>query len=272
MSLNRSHIGQISFSKWFPCLLAMGALFLPQFLYAEDEDGKNDEVEQYAGDRISAYKQNKYRKDATRLALRLQSEQMEYTELNAEAPEDMVDGIYDALIAVHLSDLEGARQVTRIHKLHTFPVPSVDRFFVVYNRTATWATPLRLGDNTTNSEELNGLLEQYGLVIDRHVEWDEEHNSFNVRAKRSLNIAPIAKAFSKIDDIVLVDLLLPDGDGNDIEVKKLENGWELSYMVKFDSCISGCKKKHIWTFQVLESGQVQFVGESGDELPGWMTD
>ncbi|MEM9916753.1 MAG: hypothetical protein AAF990_01580 [Bacteroidota bacterium] len=225
-----------------------------------------------SGDALSAYKQSKYRKDATRLALRLLSKGGSYSDLEAKAPEDVVESIYRALIAVHRSDHKMAKVVTETHKLHTFPVPTVDRFFVVYKREASWATPLRLGDNTTNSDAINTLLEEYGLVIDRHVEWDEEHNSFNIRATQSLNIAPIAQSFSTLDDIVLVDLLSPDGDGNDIEVKKLADGWELKYMVKFESCITGCLKRHVWTFEVNKTGKVNFMGESGDDLPDWMTD
>ena len=222
------------------------------------------------GGQLSAYKKSKYLKDATRLALRLQSANGDYSRLRAEAPKEMVTSIYDALVAVHNSDHEKARLVTATHKLHTFPIPNVDQFFIVYKRTAEWAMPLRLGDNTTDSDLINNLLDRYGLIIDKNVEWDEEHNSFNVRAKKSLNLAPVAQAFSNIDGIVLVDLLMPEGDGNDIELKKLANGWELSYLVKFDSCISGCKKKHVWKFRVDNSNKVTFVEEIGDELPDWM--
>jgi len=219
---------------------------------------------------LSDYKKNQYQKDATRLALRLQSDNHNFIELKAEAPQDLVKSIYEALVAVHLSDIEIAKEVTRVHKLHTFPVPSVDRFFVVYKRSAAWATPLRLGDNVTDNDRINELSKKYDLVIDNHVDWDDDHNSFNIRAESSLNIAPIAKDFSEIDDVVLVDLLMPDGDGNDISIKQIATGWEINYMVKFESCISGCKKRHVWTFEVSNGKNVSFKGESGDELPAWM--
>ncbi|MEM8908214.1 MAG: hypothetical protein AAGD05_10250 [Bacteroidota bacterium] len=219
---------------------------------------------------ISAHLQKKYEKDATRLALRMISQDAAYHDLDVEVPAQATTPIFNALISIHQSGLEAAKTVTRIHKLHTFPVPSVDHFFVVYNRSAEWAIPLRLGDNTTNSEEINQLLDHYGLVIDKHVEWDEEKNSFHVRATKSLNIAAIAKAFSAVEGVVLVDLLMPAGDGNDIEVKQLEQGLEVNYLVKFGSCISGCKNQHVWSFQVNPQGEVKFLGESGDALPEWM--
>ncbi len=260
------HIINLNIKSKLSCLIA-AAMMLMSF---SDSGGGNGDHTQ--GDKLTTYKQNKYKKDATRLALRLVSNDGDYHALNAEAPKEMVSSIYNALVAIHQSEHPMAKLVTRTHKLHTFPKPSVDRFFVVYKREAPWAKPLRLGDTSTDSEEINSLLDQYGLVIDKHVDWDEEHNSFNVKAKESLNIAPIANAFSSVEEIVLVDLLMPNGDGNDIEIVKLDNGWELKYMVKFDSCISGCKKKHIWTFKVIDGKQVIFVGESGDELPAWMSE
>ena len=208
-----------------------------------------------AGDELTVYQQSKYRRDATRLALRLRSKDQSYHEMGPEAPSDMVESIYSALVAVHQSELKAAKLITNTHKLHTFPNPSVDRFFVVYKKEAAWATPLRLGDNSTNSEKINKLLSEYGLVIDKHVEWDDEHNSFNVRATSSLNMAPIAQQFSSFQDIVLVDLLLPNGDGNDITIKKISSGWELSYVIKFDSCIIWlCQTRHVvGSFEVNEN-------------------
>lgn len=219
---------------------------------------------------LSDFQRHKYEKDATRLALRLISNNQEYDQLDAEVPQEMVSSILNALIQIHNSDLEEAKTVTQIHKLHTFPVPSVDHFFVVYQRNAPWATPLRLGETTTDSPEINSILSEYGLVIDKHLEWDEEKNSFHVKAKKSLNIAAIASQFSEVKGVVLIDLLMPDGDGNDIEAKRLEDRWEFDYKVKFGGCISGCKNQHTWTFQVTENDQVKFISESGDDLPDWM--
>jgi len=175
-------------------------------------------------DNLSSYKQKKYKKDATRLALRMISSNGDYTAISPEIPQELVESIYNALVAIHLSGDNKAKEVTKAHKLHTFPVPNVDRFFVMYRRDAPWAVPLRLGDNETDNEQINALCNQFGLVIENNVEWDEEHNSFHIRAKQSLNIAPIAQEFLAVQGIERVDLLTPNGDGNDIEIKQLPDG------------------------------------------------
>lgn len=223
-----------------------------------------------SGKKLSNYKKTKYKKDATRLALRLLSKNNDFSKMDPKVPQEMVNSIYNALVAVHQSELQAAKTVTRIHKLHTFPNPSVDRFLVIYKREAEWAVPLRLGDDITDNEKINRLSEKYNLKIDSHVEWDDDHNSFNIRAKESMNIASVAKDFSTIENITLVDTMEPNGDGNDISIKEINNGWQINYMIKFDGCISGCKKKRVWTFEVTNDGKINFKGESGDELPAWM--
>ena len=230
----------------------------------------NTNPESYSDGQLSKHQKNKYKKDATRLALRHLAGTKDFDQMDAEVPNKLVESIYNSLVAVHQSGLPEADVVTKVHKLHTFPVPTVDRMVVIYKRNAPWATPLRLGDDVTDSEEINELSEKFNLKINRHVEWDEEHNSFNMRAEESLNMAPVAKDLSAIDNIALVDMMEPNGDGNDIEIKKLSNGWEINYIIKFDGCITGCKKKHSWTFEVTDDSNVKFKKEHGDELPAWM--
>ena len=219
---------------------------------------------------VSKYVQKKYKKDAVRLALRLSSENKNYHALDINVSDNLKSSIYDALVSIHLSNLPDAQTVTRLHKLHTFPSPTVDRFFLVYERKVAWAKPLRLGQKETDSKKMNELLEKYGLVIDTNREWDEEHNSLHVRANEPLNVARLVEEFKKIDGVIKIDMLQPDGDGNDIEVKATEAGWMVNYILKFESCISGCKKRHYWSFEVNEEGDVIFLGEFGDELPEWM--
>ncbi len=236
-------------------------------MLAFGNDNNGDPVS--SGAKLSKHQKNQYKKDATRLALRQLVNGNNFEGLDAEVPKEMVESIYSGLIAIHTSGLPEANVVTSQHKLHTFPTPTVDRLVVIYKRDATWATPLRLGDDVTDNDKINELSEKFKLKIDRHVEWDEEHFSFNMRAEESINIAPLAKDLSKVESVTLVDMMEPNGDGNDIEVKKLANGWEINYIIKFDGCLSGCKKRHTWSFEVI-NGKVNFKGESGDELPKWM--
>lgn len=251
-------------------LVAIVCLINSSLMLAFSHDNGGDNPQSTSEDKISKYQKSKYKKDATRLALRQLAKGQAFENLDAEVPKDLVESIYNSLIAVHQSNLEAAKTVTRVHKLHTFPTPTVDHLVVIYKRDAPWATPLRLGDDVTDNDKINQLSEKFNLKINRHGEWDEEHNSFNMHAEEALNIASLAKDISTVESVSLVDMMEPNGDGNDIEITPIKNGWKVSYVIKFDGCISGCKKNHTWTFEVTNSGKVKFVSESGDELPKWM--
>lgn len=223
---------------------------------------------------IPEFKKKMYQKDATRLALRYISKGTNYENLGADVPMEVMTEIYSSLLAVHKSPFAESIDVTKNHRLHTFPDPAVDKFQVNYVNTAKWATPLRLGDKTTDSQIINDLCEKYDLVIESHQAWDKKSNIFIVKAKTAINLAPIAKEFVREEGIDFIKLLIPNSDGNDIEAVRTLKGWRLNYMVKFDSCFTGCKKKHIWSFEVANikngSANVNFIGESGDDLPDWM--
>lgn len=223
---------------------------------------------------LSNYQKKMYEKDATRLALRYISKGGGYEEMGPSVPTEVMNELYSSLIAVHKSPFSESIEVTKKHRLHTFPKPAVDKFQVNYTNTAKWAAPLRLGDNITNSKIINTLCSDYGLVIESHQTWDDKSNIFIVKAKKAINLAPVANDFMEEDGVAFVKLLIPDSDGNDIEAVRTSKGWRLDYIVKFDSCFTGCKKKHIWSFEVANisngSANVNFIGESGDELPDWM--
>ena len=267
--MNTIHSSKTTLQK----LLLVAIIFLAGsngvLAFNHNENG-GDKSQPSSEDEISNYQKTKYKKDATRLALRQLAKGQAFENLDTEVPQDLVESIYNSLIAVHQSNLDAAKTVTRVHKLHTFPTPTVDHLVVIYKRDAPWATPLRLGDDMTDNDKINQLSEKFNLKINRHSEWDEEHNSFNMHAEKALNIASLAKDISTVESVTLVDLMEPNGDGNDIEITPMKDGWKINYIIKFEGCISGCKKKHTWSFEVTNSGKVTFVSESGDELPIWM--
>lgn len=219
---------------------------------------------------VSAYVQKKYHKDAVRLALRLNSDQKNYHALDIDLPENTVQSIFHALVSIHESNLPEAVLVTQSHKVHTFPTPTVDRFFMIYDKKVDWAKSIKEDTKEIKNKKLESLIEKYGLVIDRNSEWDEEFNSLHIRANEPLNIARLVEEFRKVKGVHKIDLLQPDGDGNDIEIKATDAGWMVNYVIKFDSCINDCKKRHFWSFEVNRQGDVIFLGEFGDELPEWM--
>ncbi|MEM9824276.1 MAG: hypothetical protein AAF985_24540, partial [Bacteroidota bacterium] len=85
-----------------------------------------------------------------------------------------------------------------------------------------------------------------------------------------LNMSALANEFYNIDGVNSIDLGIPKIDGNDIVINRLDGGWEVQYVLRFGSFVSGKGKKHIWTYNAMDDGEIIFIREAGDPVPEWM--
>ena len=83
-------------------------------------------------------------------------------------------------------------------------------------------------------------------------------------------MAALANEFYNVEGVAEIDLGIPKVGGNDILVQRVGGGWELSYVLKFGSYISGGGKQHVWKYKAMDDGSVQFIKEEGDPVPSWM--
>ncbi|MCR9286843.1 MAG: hypothetical protein NXI23_05550 [Bacteroidetes bacterium] len=212
--------------------------------------------------------ERKFRRDAARLALRVNSEQEDLRYQNIIIPRPVMDDFYRILSNIYLKD-ETAKSIAKCN-VHTFPNPSIDHFVVIFDKNVAWAEPLRQGISETSSEDINDLLDDFDLIIEKHVNWNDAQDAITIRSKEPLNMAALANEFYNIDGVAEIDLGIPKVGGNDIVVQRVGGGWEINYVLKFGSYISGNGKKHIWKYKATDDGLVQFMTEEGDEIPSWM--
>lgn len=211
----------------------------------------------------------KFRRDAARLVLRMEAEKEDLRYLNIDIPKSSIDNIYKILTQVYLND-ENAKSIADCN-IHTFPDPSIDHFVIIFDRDVDWAEPLRSGITETDSEEINDLLNNYDLVIEKHVQWNDTQDAITIRSADPLNMAALANEFYNVDGVSEIDFGLPKTTGNDIRLRPIAGGsWEIQYILKFGSYINGNGKVHSWKYECDESGNVKFISETGDEVPEWM--
>ncbi len=212
--------------------------------------------------------ERKFRRDAARLALRLEAEKEDLRYLNISIPQPTIEMVYGLLTQVYVSD-ETAKSIAKCN-VHTFPNPSIDQLVIIYEKDVDWAAPLRDGISETENADINDLLDEYELVIEKHVPWNDTEDALTIRSKAPLNMAALASQFEDIEGIMDIDLGVPKVAGNDIELNRFQDGWELQYIMKFGSFASGKGKKHIWKYQAFDDGSVKFIEESGSPIPTWM--
>ena len=212
--------------------------------------------------------ERKFRRDAARLALPLNAEQEDLRYQNMVIPRQNVDDFYRILSNIYLEH-ETAKSIAKCN-VHTFPDPSIDHFVVIFDKDAEWASPLRQGISETTSDDINDLLDEFDLIIEKHVQWNDTQDAITIRSREPLNMAALANEFYNIDGITEIDLGIPKAGGNDIQIRRVQDGWEVAYILRFGSILSGEGKSHIWSYKALDNGGIKFMEETGDEIPSWM--
>ena len=211
----------------------------------------------------------KFRRDAARIALRMESGIEDLRFQNIAIPKERIDEILYILQKVYLSGERG-KAISRCN-VHTFPNPAIDHFKIVFDNTVEWAELLNEGISETTNETFNELLDEYDLVIENHEKWTDEQDILVVRSSSPLNMAALANEFYNIEGIIEIDLGIPELSGNDIQFIKSANGWEIHYVLTIGgSLLQTTKKEHIWIFEVDQAGEVKFLSEEGEPIPDWM--
>ncbi len=208
-----------------------------------------------------------YKRDASRMALRIEAEKEDLHYLSIVIPRDKTNAIFNVLANIWIKS-ETAKSIARCN-VHTFPNPSIDNFTVIYKRAADWAAPLRQGLNETSSPDINRLLTTYNLVIDKHVQWNETLDAITIRSREPLNMTALSREFLQIGGVSSVDMNIPKVAGNDIRILRVQGGWEVEYLLRFGA-YSGDPKTHTWRFRALDNGNVSLLSEKGDPIPSWM--
>lgn len=204
-----------------------------------------------------------FRRDAARIALRVDAEKEDIRYLPIAISRDNINGLYKALCAIYQTE-EAGKSLAKCN-VHTFPNPSIDHLVVIYKKNVDWAGPLRQGITETTNKELNQLLDKYDLAIERSMQWNDTQDAITLRSKEPLNMAALADKFRDIPGVVQTDLGSTKLGGNDIKARRIGGGWEIDYVLSI-----GVNQQHLWKFKALDNGQVSLIKESGEPLPAWM--
>lgn len=212
--------------------------------------------------------ERKFRRDAARIALRLTAEQEDLRYQSIDIPRGTIETFFNLLSTIYVND-ETAKSIANCN-VHTFPDPSIDRFVVIFDKNVAWAEPLQMGISETDSDEINELLDEYNLVLDKHVQWNDTQDAITIRSKEPLNMAALANEFYNVEGVAEIDLGVPKVSGNDIQVRRVEAGWAVHYILRFGSQITGNGKQHAWIYQANDKGEVRLLKEEGDPIPEYM--
>lgn len=211
-----------------------------------------------------------YKQDATRLSIRLLNKEQRLSQQTVEVPEELVQAVYNALVAIRLSDYGAVDTISEKYYIRTFPVPNVESIILVADHDEPWLEPLKQRQRLTGSESINEIIKKYHLNITRMVYLDEERVGLLLQSPKPLNISALTLEFFTEKGLAAINEILPYGDGNDISINRTKKGWELTYTLGFGDCMHQCQKKYNWKFTISESGEVSYLGSQGHTIPPWI--
>jgi len=242
--------------------------FLAQAQFASLDDGERNTPTDARVEAVPDKLIRKYKRDAARLALRLEAGPEDLRFSNIDIPYEKIESIFEMLKTIYLSG-ETGKSIARCN-VHTFPNPSIDQIKIIYDKEAEWADLLNEGISETTSEEFNDLLDEYELIIDKHVPWNDTQDAITIRSKEPMNMAALSNEFYNIEGVEEIDLGVPKIVGNDIVLNRLATGWQIKYLLKFGAFGSSGGKEHVWTYEASDDGTIKFIEEEGEPIPSWM--
>jgi hypothetical protein len=211
-----------------------------------------------------------YKKDAARLALRLINKEQRISKQTIRVPEELVQAIYNALVAIRTSDYGAIDTISQKYNIRSFPAPNVESIILVFEHDAPWVEPLKHRQDTTGSYNINSIIREYNLIMTRMVYLDEERAGLVLQSREPLNMTALMMKFYTSVGVGSIEEILPYGDGNDIRIEKSGDGWQLNYSIKFGNCVKQCQKFHDWKFNISQEGEVSYLGGAGHTVPPWI--
>lgn len=201
--------------------------------------------------------------NAVQLTLRMTQE----TQSNAVYLDDMLIGEFQqALQSIEESSISEAYAVSKTYRVQCFPTYNPYQIKALADESAEWLAALEAGKKPARGTAIRQIIDLYELEVE--VQYNNGFAELYFHSGLPLNTIALSSEISKVQGVMFASTISPDGEGNDIEVKRLDTGaLQLTYFVRFDCQPKGrCNESHSWVFE-YQYGQVTFVGENGPEIP-----
>lgn len=204
-----------------------------------------------------------------------------------DLPEGEVDSLYAAL--VHVQAYEGPEdwESGRAHLLENSvgSSDSLDRFARgISIRTESddgWWDAWERGERFTGREDVDALIERYGLTVEESRHWYSLDGwTFWLAGPEPVNTSAIAREWEGIEGVSSVS---PDpewtahawgnalhfGDYNALRIDVDGESLVVDYGFGWGDCPAGCIDYHRWRFRVSTSGAVALIESLGDPVSEW---
>lgn len=200
-----------------------------------------------------------YYNDAIQLAARVAADMNESADISA----NMTAELTVALEAIANSSSEAAELVNKKLHIHAFQYANTSSLQIYVDANAQWVQTLTKDKNSIEQTPLRDFALMHDLRLTEITNIDGIF-MLSMQSNKPKNMKFIANEVSFVDDVIMVELPAQIGDGHDIKAKRINGGWMISYIYKYQDCISGCRKQCEWQFGVSNDSSVVFMGLYGE--------
>jgi hypothetical protein len=211
----------------------------------------------------------RYRQDAAEITYSLIDKTKKISEQDIYLDKETLESAYNALIAIHNSDLPAAKTLTQTYQFHSANLDNLNTFVLMLEQE----NPILAHARTTKSfyginKKLDDILQPLGFKPLSIVGLDNTKSGILIQSPTFYNIPAIMDKVYIDTRIGSIQQQLPYGDGNKIDAKKDDNKWTITFRMRFKNCVNKCEAEHFWTF-VVENNEVKFINEGGDNIPAY---
>jgi hypothetical protein len=211
---------------------------------------------------IPVERRERYRDDAARIVVRSLPDGH-----GAELPAAAVASLYARLVLVdNAIGIRGRDSVVELYGIHA-STPAVHDLLVGVEGSAPWVGAWLVGESHTGEPAVDGLVEQYGISVDRCYPFDQTVLC-SLRTGRPVFVTAVAREFADVGRGIRY--AEPDGaigSSTEIRATREADAVVLEYALGWGDCPAGCLAGHSWRYRVYDDGRVEFVSSTGPKPP-----
>jgi len=211
-----------------------------------------------------------YRDDAATMALRrIYDNSYTYVD-SAVLPQESMDTVLNALVAVHNAISLPARDTVVNFNIRSIKDHAINSYEIKGDTNLAWMQNLLNWTTTSGHSQLDAFNSNYGFYVAsiQNSSWNNYAYIRFLAPNDYYNIFQLIEPVYYFPQMLGVNPLVPGlfGDGPDITHEVFTDHVQLDYYYKWGDCPSGCTAYRKWTFKVYYDCSVEYLGSSGEVL------
>jgi len=182
-----------------------------------------------------------------------------------ELSESAIISYYEDLLFIHNNSDKISDSFFAHSDIHSYAILSMYQITAAVSSYSAWTKSWKNGDNHTGVSEIDAIMTKYNLSANYGLTFSTT-DVFSIKSEKALNYHALIEKFKNTNKFTFVEQDGGMGDGSDIILLKIENGYRYyKYSFRWGDCPAGCINSHYWVIKI-KGEDVVLDDEGGDSL------